>query len=204
MLRKLSIFISFCLLISPQLASARTILYLNDGKRLEVGSYWEKGGQICYEKYGGVVCISKESVSKIEGVETGEAAGSGTASKEEQIWSQSATSNELLQAHEAEKGVEAVGSQDKKTVTHKSPQKHLSERASPSKSGVKELPPIIHYQEKNIPQSVTYVIYHGNIKSHIFHHSRCRYYNCKHCTAIFYSREEARRAGYRACKICNP
>jgi len=48
------------------------------------------------------------------------------------------------------------------------------------------------------------VIYHGNIKSHIFHQPDCRYYNCKNCTAIFNTRERAIAAGYRPCKICNP
>ena len=46
--------------------------------------------------------------------------------------------------------------------------------------------------------------YHGNVKSHVFHRSGCRYYNCKNCTAVFQSREEAIAAGYRPCKVCKP
>jgi len=46
--------------------------------------------------------------------------------------------------------------------------------------------------------------YHGNVSSKIFHKNGCRYYNCKNCTAIFKSREEAIQSGYRACKICKP
>ncbi len=47
-------------------------------------------------------------------------------------------------------------------------------------------------------------IYHGNVKSHIFHRPECRYYNCKNCVAEFNSREEAIKSGYRPCKICKP
>jgi len=52
--------------------------------------------------------------------------------------------------------------------------------------------------------SATGGIYHGNTKSKIFHSSSCRHYNCKNCTRVFYSREEAIKAGYHPCKICNP
>jgi len=48
------------------------------------------------------------------------------------------------------------------------------------------------------------IIYHGNIKSQIFHRPGCRYYNCKNCVAEFDSREKAIQAGYRPCKICKP
>ena len=48
------------------------------------------------------------------------------------------------------------------------------------------------------------ISYHGNIQSHIFHGPGCRYYNCKNCTAVFNSREEGIKAGYRPCKVCNP
>jgi endonuclease YncB( thermonuclease family) len=45
-------------------------------------------------------------------------------------------------------------------------------------------------------------IYHGNAKSHVFHDSGCRYYNCKNCTVVFKSANDAVRAGYRAHKQC--
>jgi micrococcal nuclease len=45
-------------------------------------------------------------------------------------------------------------------------------------------------------------IYHGNVKSHVLHGSRCKYYNCKNCTAIFGSVDEAMKAGYRKHKQC--
>lgn len=46
-----------------------------------------------------------------------------------------------------------------------------------------------------------YVV-HGNYKSRICHNARCRYFNCKACTVVFASAEEARANGYRACKVC--
>ena len=46
--------------------------------------------------------------------------------------------------------------------------------------------------------------YHGNIKSHSFHRPRCRHFNCKNCTVVFESRQEAIEAGYRPCGICKP
>ena len=48
------------------------------------------------------------------------------------------------------------------------------------------------------------IVYHGNIKSKKFHRPSCRYYNCRNCTAIFHSREEAIRAGYEPCGQCKP
>lgn len=47
-------------------------------------------------------------------------------------------------------------------------------------------------------------VFHGNLKSRVFHRTGCRYFNCKNCTAVFNSREEAINAGYRPCKICKP
>ena len=46
--------------------------------------------------------------------------------------------------------------------------------------------------------------FHGNSNSFIFHSSDCRHYNCKACTKYFETREDAIRAGYRPCEICNP
>ena len=46
--------------------------------------------------------------------------------------------------------------------------------------------------------------YHGNVKSHKFHSPSCSHYNCKNCTAIFSSREEAIEAGYHPCGGCKP
>ncbi len=48
------------------------------------------------------------------------------------------------------------------------------------------------------------IVYHGNIRSKKFHKPSCRSYNCKNCTAIFQSREEAIEAGYDPCGLCRP
>ena len=47
-------------------------------------------------------------------------------------------------------------------------------------------------------------IYHGNVKSKVFHGPGCMHYSCKNCVANFKSREEAIQAGYRPCMVCNP
>lgn len=57
-------------------------------------------------------------------------------------------------------------------------------------------------QEKGFQNKTTG--YHGNTSSMIFHQPACKYYNCKNCTAVFKTREEAIRAGYRPCKNCKP
>jgi len=44
--------------------------------------------------------------------------------------------------------------------------------------------------------------FHGNTGSRIFHAPGCKYYSCRHCTAVFNSIGEALRAGYRPCKRC--
>lgn len=46
--------------------------------------------------------------------------------------------------------------------------------------------------------------YHGNVKSHVFHDSSCRHYECKNCVQSFVSRQEAVNAGYRPCGMCRP
>lgn len=45
-------------------------------------------------------------------------------------------------------------------------------------------------------------IYHGNKKSHLLHSSSCQYYNCKNCTVVFQSADDAVSAGYKAHKQC--
>lgn len=47
-------------------------------------------------------------------------------------------------------------------------------------------------------------VYHGNRKSHVFHSSSCRYFDCANCTIPFASSGEAIKAGYRPCSICKP
>lgn len=46
------------------------------------------------------------------------------------------------------------------------------------------------------------VVYHGNRRSHVFHAPSCPHYDCKNCTAIFSTREEAVTAGFRPDRRC--
>jgi micrococcal nuclease len=45
-------------------------------------------------------------------------------------------------------------------------------------------------------------LYHGNKKSHVLHSSQCQYYNCKNCTVVFKSVNDAVSVGYRVHKQC--
>ena len=47
-------------------------------------------------------------------------------------------------------------------------------------------------------------LYHGNMKSKVFHKSSCRYYDCRSCTRLFYSKSQAVSAGFRPCRWCEP
>ena len=46
--------------------------------------------------------------------------------------------------------------------------------------------------------------YHGNVRSHVFHRPGCQHYNCKNCTEVFETREEAIAAGFRPSGSCDP
>ncbi|HSK08319.1 MAG TPA: thermonuclease family protein [Vicinamibacterales bacterium] len=46
--------------------------------------------------------------------------------------------------------------------------------------------------------------FHGNASSRIYHAPGCRDYNCKNCTMVFATREQAESAGYRAHRACVP
>jgi len=45
-------------------------------------------------------------------------------------------------------------------------------------------------------------VYHGNKKSHVFHGSGCQHYNCKNCTVVFNSVNDAIREGFRPHNQC--
>lgn len=47
-------------------------------------------------------------------------------------------------------------------------------------------------------------VFHGNTTSYVFHRQGCRYFDCKHCTRVFESREAAVAAGFRPCRVCKP
>ena len=44
--------------------------------------------------------------------------------------------------------------------------------------------------------------FHGNTESHLYHASYCRNFNCRSCTRVFVSEDEARKAGYRPAGDC--
>ena len=52
------------------------------------------------------------------------------------------------------------------------------------------------------PQSK--IVFHGNVKSKVFHQPGCKHYDCKNCTATFTDRDDAEKAGYRPCGLCSP
>ena len=47
-------------------------------------------------------------------------------------------------------------------------------------------------------------LYHGNRRSNVFHQASCKDFNCKNCTIVFHSREEAIKAEFRPCGGCRP
>ena len=44
---------------------------------------------------------------------------------------------------------------------------------------------------------------HCNPDTKTCHKSDCRYYDCKGCTKVFASEEEALENGYKFCKVCS-
>jgi len=62
-------------------------------------------------------------------------------------------------------------------------------------SSVQNAPPVV-------PSAAT--IYHGNQRSRVFHHPRCKDYHCPNCIIELPSREEALHQGFRPCGVCRP
>lgn len=52
-------------------------------------------------------------------------------------------------------------------------------------------------------QTASLGLIRGNSNSKVFHTPGCRWYDCKHCTRSFPSREAARAAGFRPCSHCS-
>ncbi len=94
----------------------------------------------------------------------------------------------------------------------------LQEEARRSKRGLwaskNPIPPWEYRQEEKTAASHpkpgrkslfgAFAPYHGNTSTRIFHKRGCPHYNCKQCTARFWSRNAALREGYSPCKICKP
>lgn len=53
-------------------------------------------------------------------------------------------------------------------------------------------------------QTVVAGEYHGNTLSKVFHRPTCEHYNCKNCTARFYTKDQAIQAGFKPCAVCKP
>jgi len=45
---------------------------------------------------------------------------------------------------------------------------------------------------------------HGDTFTHVFHSPRFQEYNCRSCIVPFKTRDQAIRAGYKPCELCNP
>lgn len=50
--------------------------------------------------------------------------------------------------------------------------------------------------------STSTIVYHGNTRSHVFHGPSCNDYNCKNCTVVLGSVNEAVGGGYRGHRDC--
>lgn len=72
--------------------------------------------------------------------------------------------------------------------------------AGPAGAADQDHRPLVVAQAGQAQQTV----FHGNVKSRKFHRPLCRYYDCKNCTAVFKTREQAIQAGYVPCKVCKP
>lgn len=57
-------------------------------------------------------------------------------------------------------------------------------------------------QTFSMNRSNTGLFYHGNVSSRVFHGPGCRHYDSKNCTAVFKSKEEGMKAGYRSHEEC--
>ncbi|AGC49428.1 hypothetical protein K9U34_06095 [Lawsonia intracellularis] len=44
--------------------------------------------------------------------------------------------------------------------------------------------------------------YSGNSSTKVYHNKECRYFDCTACTIGFDSKEEAEKAGYTPCRLC--
>jgi hypothetical protein len=77
-------------------------------------------------------------------------------------------------------------------------------RAKKQKLGLWSTPnPIPPWEFRHSKGALT-PIYQGDIVRHIFHSSNCEEFDCSSCIAVFKGREQALRAGYKPCGVCNP
>lgn len=72
------------------------------------------------------------------------------------------------------------------------------------RKGNRTTTPISVTSSRQSSSSRSETIYRGNVSSRKFHRPECPSYNCKQCTTIFRSRDEAINAGYKPCQKCKP
>jgi endonuclease YncB( thermonuclease family) len=67
------------------------------------------------------------------------------------------------------------------------------------------LPPWTLREERRAvrsPSENEAVVYHGNRRSRVYHAPSCRHYDCKNCTVVFATQEDAIDAGFRPDRAC--
>jgi len=69
-----------------------------------------------------------------------------------------------------------------------------------ARSSENEQPSPSHSKKKS--KEANYL--HGDTVTHVFHSPDCKDYNCRSCIVPFKTRDQAIRAGYRPCDLCNP
>ena len=82
--------------------------------------------------------------------------------------------------------------------------KELEKEAKRQKTGLWSLPNPTPPWEFHSRREAQLPVYHGDIVKHLFHTSNCEDYDCTSCIAVFKGREQAVRAGYKPCTVCNP
>ena len=82
--------------------------------------------------------------------------------------------------------------------------KELERRAKKQNLGLWSTPnPIPPWEFRHSKGALT-PIYQGDIVKHIFHSSNCEEFDCSSCIAVFKGKEQALKAGYKPCGVCNP
>jgi micrococcal nuclease len=82
--------------------------------------------------------------------------------------------------------------------------KELERGAKRQKIGLWSTPNPIPPWEFRHSKGALIPIYQGDIVKHVFHSSNCEEFDCNSCIAVFKGREQAIRAGYKPCEVCNP
>ncbi len=82
--------------------------------------------------------------------------------------------------------------------------KKFQEDARRTKLGLWSLPNPVPPWDRSMRRSKEANYLHGDTVTHVFHAPGCEKYNCRNCIVPFKTRDQAIRAGYRPCELCNP